>query len=802
MSANWNSRSRYLLMIKVGIVLAVPALFRPADAADSQSVESALEEIVVTARKREEGLQETPISVSAFSASDLEFRQVDSADRLDDFVPNLTFKGASPVSGSGNAAQIFIRGVGQQDFTPVTDPGVGLYIDGVYIARSLGSVLDFLEIDRIEVLRGPQGTLFGRNTIGGAISIHAKRPTDDFAASVAAQVGSDDMRFLTARLNGAIHDNLNGSIAYSLRKRDGYVIRGFDGLDLGDDDSHSARAALLWEPTEAFQAYLTADVTVIRENGNPTINGGPNELGAFATFGNGLLDSCTAVSINPAFPQAGPPSFPPPGVPASADGCVSSTRPDPKGESGGTYPVKDHLDIWGTSLELSWDVNEWLSLKSITAVRSLETETSRDGDNSAANIFQSGNQIEQDQFSQEFQVSGDFPVNGKALNWLAGAYYFEEDGVDVNPVILPVGNILSGGLFDNDSRAIFAQGTYELTEKLSITAGVRYTKDTKRFTPDTYAFGDSSQLGHLGSTPFAPTWPLLEGIYFSAAGPLPAGARLLPFTEFKEEFDDTNFMANLSYAWSDDFMTYLTYSEGFKSGGFDQRFAAPRENNAPSSFRPETVKSYEFGIKSEWLDRTLRLNASFFYTDYRDLQLVIRENFNSITFNGGTADISGSELEIAWIPAPQWTISATFGWIDAEYDELSEEVITNASPIFPNNKLVNTPDKSATLGIAYRVTGLEWGLLTPRLDWSYHDGQYNDAINSPQLYQESYHLLNAGVMLESTDGRWEAFLGARNLLDEEFLVSGASAFNTPASYLELVYDRGFEWSASFRLNFF
>src|SRR5690606_4658013 len=138
----------------------------------------------------------------------------------------------------------------QQDSAPVTEPGVGLYVDGVYIARSLGSVLDFLEVDRVEILRGPQGTLFGRNTIGGAISIYSKRPTEDFKASVKMQVGSDDMRFLTARVNGNIRENLNGSIAYSLRKRDGYVIRSFDGVDLGDDDSQALRVALIWDPID------------------------------------------------------------------------------------------------------------------------------------------------------------------------------------------------------------------------------------------------------------------------------------------------------------------------------------------------------------------------------------------------------------------------------------------------------------------------------------------------------------------------------------------------------------------------
>ena len=208
-----------------------------ADAVLSQQSSSGfvLEEVLVTARKREENLQNTPVAVSAFTAQDLQFRQVSATDQLADITPNLTFDMASPSSGSSSAAQIFIRGIGQTDFTPVTDPGVGLYIDGIYMARSVGNVLDFLDVERIEILRGPQGTLFGRNTIGGAITVYSKRPTDEPEGSLQVKFGQADMLFITARISGPLSENLAVNLAYAFRELAGDVMRINDAFHDGED---------------------------------------------------------------------------------------------------------------------------------------------------------------------------------------------------------------------------------------------------------------------------------------------------------------------------------------------------------------------------------------------------------------------------------------------------------------------------------------------------------------------------------------------------------------------------------------
>ena len=802
---------RYDVLTRVILVVTGACLLAPfAYAQDAGNVTGySLEEIVVTARKREEGLQETPLSIAAFTEQDLRFRQVESTDDLAKITPNLTFDSVSPSSGSSSAAQIFIRGIGQTDFTPVTDPGVGLYIDGIYMARSVGNVLDFVDLDRVEILRGPQGTLFGRNTIGGAIVIHTRRPTDELGGSIEARAGNDSAAYLTGKVNVPFTDNLWGNLAVDFRQRDGYVTRINDGIDTGDEDKQTVRGSLLWNATDKFKGYFTFDYTKIDENGAPTVSGGANDLATHVTFGNGLLASCTLVAINPGFPAAGPPSFPPPGPTnpgvGNDPGCIHPTRTPGPFVSEGTYGVFSELDIWGVSLELTWDVTDWLTITSLTGFREMEMESGRDADNTEANIFATVDLYDHQQISQEFHFGG--TVIDDRLDWLLGFYYFQEEGHNINPVVLPAGAIQSGGFYDNESIAVFGQGTYNFTDKLALTFGARYTEDTKKYTPDQFALGDASQAVN---SIYGPTWPLFAGVYLPPPpnAPMPAGTRILPMQEFEVDFDDTNIMATLAYNFTDQVMAYVSYSEGYKSGGFDQRFAAPpidpntlMPTNAPSTFQPETADTFEVGLKSQFFDDRVRVNLAFFTTDYEDLQLIIRETFNPITFNGGTADVNGGELELTWVPTDRWYITAALGYIDAEYSQLSDEVVNNPSPILPTNKLVNTPELTSAVGAAYTFDVGSWGTLTPRVDWFYKDEEYNDAVNTPQLLQDSYSLLDAALILESFDEHWRVILAGKNLTDETYLITGNSAFITATGYVEQVYGRDTEWWISAKYSF-
>jgi iron complex outermembrane receptor protein len=797
---------------KSAITLLVATTLFGTETALAQQGESgfAMEEIVVTARKREENLQNTPLSISAFTANELAQRQIRSTDQLADVTPNLTFDAYAPSSGQNASSQIYIRGIGQSDFTAVTDPGVGLYVDSVYYARSFGGTLDFLDLERIEVLRGPQGTLFGRNTIGGAIALHTVRPDSELGGSVEVEVGSDEKFYVTGDINVPITDGFYSKFSVTSRQRDGYVDRvqlaerqqsgvaaETDGVDLGDDDSTSARASFVWEASDTVNFFLAADYTDESENGSPATSLGLNEQQTFPyhanTFENG-----------PAFGGNCPYFFPPPTLPEGERGtdnnfmCLNDTWRREEYENEGTGEVSSELEMWGVSLEADWEVTDWMSIKSITAYRDIDAYSGRDADGTPYRVFHTQDPFTQDQFSQELQFSG----TTERMKWLVGLYYFEEEADNPNPVQFPeptIGAIVSGGATDNDNYAVFGQFTYDITEQWALTAGARYTDETKRFEPYSWADGAYTQGGpgspfvryHDCPTGQEPGCDGVPGRLFTD------GDRLIPEGEYKREFDDVTPMANLSYQANEDLMLYASYSEGFKSGGFDQRFnvAFPQ---GPTSFDPETAKTYEAGMKSSWLDNTLRLNVAAFFTDYEDIQIIVRQGFAPITFNAGEAEIQGFEIESTWIPASAWLVQLGVGYTDAEYTNLDESVQTVG--ITEDHALPQTPEWSGNLGVAYTAQLGEWS-VTPRVDWSYTDDVYNNAVNTPQLLQESYDMVNAAITVESDDGNWQFMLAGRNLTDEVILVSGSSGYATGSGYTTGTYAREREWSLSAKYSF-
>ena len=782
----------------VGIALPAPTALAQDPPPPETDTVTVLSPLLVTPRKREEHVHEVPLALSAFSGRDLELRQVVSTDQLGQVTPNLIFNNSGAFAGTKSAAQIYIRGVGQRDYLPVTDPGVAVYVDGIYMPRSLGAVIDLLDLERVEVLRGPQGTLFGRNAVGGAVSLHSRRPDAESRGSVRAEFGNDRMTNLTASASGALSDALFGSATFALRKRDGYVTRVHDGVDLGDDNGVAARGTLVWQPSEAVYVFATADVAIRRENGAPAVHGGVNDKAAFATFGNGLLPECTAISINPNFPESGPPSFPPPGTGAGgAEGCYGPDSFAGEYVSEGTFPVFADLDSYGGSVDVSWSLGENTALRSLTGYRGLLLEASRDADNTPANILQNGNRVESAQISQELQLSGDGLE--QRLHWQTGLFAVREDGFSRTALTLPTGAYDSNWDYRNTSLAGFAQLTGDVTDIVALTVGARYTKDRKSVTPNVLVLGDAS--AGRGSI-HGPTWPLAAGTYRAATGPLQAGDLMLANREFSQGFEAFNAMANVAVRWSDDLMTYAGVADGFKSGGFDARIPARPPGHeddptdaAPTSYNPETVVSYEVGLKSRLNNGRLNLNLALFRADYEDMQLIVRESINPITINGGSADISGVELEATWVPGTGWDVLATIGALSASYDSLSDVALENNTPLHPDYRLTKAPAYSHALGIGKAIPA--WGrLVTPRIHWTFTGSQYHDPVNTPQLFQDGYHLLNASITLATEDGRWEAVSAFRNLTDERYLVTGTSAFGTAAAYVEQIYGRPFEWSFS------
>lgn len=750
-----------------------------------------LEEVLVTARKKEESLQDAPISISAFSGAALEDRGVTSLMEIQDFTPNLVFQNNPSFGGASSAASVYIRGIGQKEFLPTVDPGVGLYVDGIYVARSVGAILDLIEIDRVEVLRGPQGTLFGRNTIGGAISITTKKPDDVFAGSIQGTFGSDDRMDGKAVVNIPIADGLYSRFSIASLNRDGYVEREFDGEELGDDDTLSARMAVLWEASDDIDVNFSMDYTEDRENGPAVSLIGINYAGPIdpdtppmATIHN------VGANLAAGGPEA--PCIIPPvtgTINEAVPGCYDDRYVVDKDKNLGTAPVYSDTDLFATSLQIDWQINNHLQLRSLTGYRDLDSEFARDGDGSPHRISAFVDKLEQDQFSQEFQLLGD-SFDG-SLNWILGAYYFSEDGENPNTLDFTVSNFLSGGEFDNESYAAFAQGSYDFNDDWTLTVGVRYTDETKKFTPDQYIIQNYfAGSGH----------PMLDAPFMQA------GERILPYLEKKVDADETTPMVNLRWQVTDDLMTYATYAEGFKSGGFSQRVFPPQVAGATAppgtadidlipSFDPESVDSYEWGFKYNNADSSLRINGALFYTEYDDFQIQVFTSVAPVTKNAAEVEISGGELEMAWIPAESWLFETSVGVVDAEYSDMDEA----ETLISENNDLERVPETTFSASLSKDFSLGSNGNVRARIDYSWRDEQFMDTFNTAEIKQDDYQLINANIAWWSADNRYSATLGVNNLDDEDYLISGivGDAFQ---SY-EGVFARGREYYLTLRYEF-
>ena len=776
-----------------------------AQGGDRTGAEQLLEELVVTARRREEAAQSTPIAISAFSGESLAYRGVTKLDEIVRFVPSLTLENNPSFGGASNSAAIYLRGVGQKEFLPTTEPGVGLYVDGVYIARSVGGILDLIDIERLEVLRGPQGTLFGRNTIGGAINITTvkPRPGDEFGGRLAAAYGTDDRVNLKGALLLPLGETLAARVSLAALQQDGYVERE-DGTDLGDDDTLTGRLALAWQPSDRFYADFSVDATRDRENG-PAMQ----LLGIDFTDLSQLEGLVAAVPPPMAFIHNVTTAAPAPGVPCAATDaagngvtynpdspdCFDERYVDTDGNNGGTAPARSDTDVLGLAATLTWDLTDSLTVKSITAWRELDSEFARDGDHSPQRIAQFYDDLHQEQFTQELQLLG----RAGRLEWIAGAYYFAEDGDNENILDFTVSNFRSGGEFDNESWAVFAQGTFDLTAALHLTLGGRYTDESKKFTPDQVIF----QNYYAGISQVVPPGNPLAAL---DAPFLQAGSRILPFLEKEIEIDEFTPLVNLSWDATEDLMLYASYSQGFKSGGFTQRvfppvvagFTAPPgtpDIDLIPTYEPEFVDAYELGLKSTLLDGRMRVNGALFHTDYDDLQVQVFNSVAPVTENIGSATIQGAELEAQAAPGGGWLLEASVSWLDAQYDDIE----TGLTLIGEDYEFERVPEWSGSVGVSKEFTLAGGSALVVRGDWSYRDDTYNDAYNTEILKTDAYDIWDASVRWTNAGGDLSLILSGRNLTDEEFLVTGV--YGTAFQVYEGVYDRGRQWLVELRKDF-
>lgn len=779
-----NGRFKRLVLCQA--VLAAAVIQAPVGLAAESTM--ALEEVTVTARRRTESLQDTPISVTAFSAEGLESRGIYNISQISYFTPNLTFQNNPSFGGASNAAAIYIRGVGQKEFVPTTDPGVGLYVDGVYVARSVGAIMNLVDVEQVEVLRGPQGTLFGRNTIGGAVSITTKKPSDQLSGDVSVKLGSDDRLDVKGAINLPFTDSFFGSLAIGSFQQDGYVERP-NGSDLGDDDTLTGRLALRWLATEDLEINFSAEATRDRENGSPMVLEGIN-LGnpidpntpPFAVIHN---IGANLAAGGPPQPCANPGNT----INLDVPGCYDYRYAGRDDETFGTNESYSESDLWAASLHIDWLLSDRLSFKSITAVRDLDSEFARDGDQSPMVITHYHDTLDQEQFSQEFQLLGN-AFNGD-LQWIAGLYYFDESGDNENTLDFTPSYFRSGGEYDNTSAAVFLQGSYDFSERWSMTLGVRYTDEEKKFLPDQIIYENK----------FAGTGTDLDAPF------LQAGTRVLPYVTKTLDYDETTPLANLTYRANDDLMLYGTYSEGFKSGGFSQRVfppivagytapaGTPDEDLIPT-YDPEYATSYELGFKYNGLDNRLRLNGAVFYTEYDDLQIQVFTSVAPVTKNAASAELQGFELELQAVPVDNLYLEASVGYIDASYDDLDEE----ETLVSKSSDLERIPEWTASAALSYEFGLGDKGVLTPRLDWIYSDSYFNDTFNTPEIAQEDdYHVWNFNLTWDDAGDNWQLMAGVINLADEQYVQTGV--YGDAFQAYERMYNRGRQWFASARYRF-
>lgn len=723
--------------------------------ADAQNVEEGntggLDAIVVTARRRAESLQSTPLAVTAITGNQIAARGLTTLADVARTVPNVQFDTTSSSSGANFISVVFIRGVGQSDFLLTVEPGVATYIDGVYIARNVGAVFDVLDTERVEVLRGPQGTLFGKNTIGGAISLTTRKPDlDEVRGNVEATLGNFDRRDIKGDISVPIATGVAVKLAASTRNQDGYVrfLTDPNRSKLGDINRDTARAAIRFQPGDALDINIAADVTRIRENGTPA---------------QGVAFDCP---LTPPRPLCGTFNAVVVGA-ANTAGQIDQRYAITDKNADTTWiggPTVSNLDSWGTNANVELKLNETTTLRSITAYRKMDAQFQRDSDNSPVNLSATANDFRHNQTSQEIQLLGD--LFDDRLNYVVGAYYLNEGGSDVSSVNLTLIAANNIARIDNDSYAAFGQGTFRITEKLSVTGGLRYTREEKRLFLDVRR---------------------------------PNGAIVVPAQDVSQTFNNLAPRIGVEYQATPDILSYVSFSRGFKSGGFNIRYVQPAP--APTGFAPEELSAFEGGLKMELFDRRLRLNTAVFYSRYANLQVLIRDAIATQVRNAGRAEIKGFELEGTAILSDTIRLEGALGYTDARYTEVPPILppATVNDQIELSDEFARTPKWTANLGLEANApvgTGVD---LVFRADWQYRSKVFNDAINSEIIAQDGYSLFNTSLALQLDAG-----LSVRgyvaNIFDERYLIAGQNGLAS-VGFAETSYARGREFGVTGRYTF-
>ncbi len=754
-----------------------------------------IDEVVVTARRREENIQDVPIPVTALSGSELDNRSAEDLRDLTRLTPNLDFQGSATAS---NSAQVFLRGIGQINWSPVQDPKIGVYVDGVYLARPQGAVFDFLDIDRVEVLRGPQGTLFGRNTTAGLIHVVSKRPEEEFDYSVNAGVGNRGQVRASAMLNAPLGDTLSARLAIQHRETDGYVENTATGEDWNSENSQMGRLSLRWEASEKLLADLIVDWQRTREHGSlghcewrgpdngalglPGFMGVAHVLGVY----DEIRDTCNATTRYRS---------------------TENGDPDSNVDSVG---ITLHLDI-DLGFATLTSISSWRDMEEYNGSWGLATDTV----GGVGYLEVNGTEDNPyEQWSQELRLSG--TSFDDRLDWTIGGYIFEEDAINHLDVplfrgfvppdcaasallpyceeLFPGSASTIGGAYyygvviglsrtnaydvTNGSEALFGEITWRFLDQWTLTAGLRYTWDDRDF----------RRTEILSSGVPNPMLSCPDGTPPENAIICIASAKFSEWTP----------RAILGYQPSEQIMLYGGFSRGYSSGGFNQ-------DTAMRPYEPEISDNWEAGIKSTWLDNRLLLNLTAFHNSYENQQITVGRIVNgqpaADLINAQKATLYGVEGEFRAELGAGFYVLGTFGVLGGKYDEFTvldnlvgpapafEQIITERD--LSDTELVRGSPYTLTIAVGKHHTFAGGSSLNAQVGWSGRGRTYNTLETLDSSRQKAYGLLDARVVWTLPDGRTSVAVWGANLLDKEYFPSAvdlsATGANTrywgpPASY--------------------
>lgn len=648
-----------------------------------------LEEVVVTARKRAESLQDVPIAITTLNADQLERVSAVSLKDLKHSIPSLHYQDRSALQ-----TEITIRGVGGDARNIGLESGVGLYIDGVYAGRTSAYNIDLADIEQIEVLRGPQGTLFGKNTTGGALNITTRKPTKDFEANATFSYGNYDAIRFKGSVSGGISDNLFGKLTLATWDRDGYLTNLFDGKDVQTEQRRAGRAQLRFVPTDSLEINLSADLTFDRQK---TVL---NQLGSNAAFGAGF--------------------FNPDRFLINTDQANSTER-----------------DLFGLSMNIDYTFDSGHKLTSITSYRDVEITVFSDIDQTPNDVFRSGPFTDfGEQFTQELRLTS---PGEEFVDYVVGIFYYQQDAEALRRIFAGGNPIFfTDGPVDTTAIAGFGNINLNLSEQLTLTAGLRVTDEEKK--------GNYTQ-----TSPVA---------FFNKS-----------FPALKVSSTEVSWTASANYKWTDDISTYVSASRGFKSGGFNvDPLATPAPLTADElTFAPEFVTTYEIGFKSDLYDNRLRISGALFYTDYEDRQVPQFEAVGGIptviTRNAGKAEIKGAEFEFNFVPVEQLLLFGAISYLDGEYEEFIGATATGGD--FSGNTTEKTPKWNINIGAEYRArVGNGTFIVAPQ--YSYLGRTYLQPDNGAFNVEGGYDVINLRVGYEIRDGKYGVYFWGKNLADEQY----------------------------------